>query len=84
MIVPNKGDRVALMKIGKFVLYSVISKVVSYMEATKTWEVEVFNGNKNSSDLKFENVHERDYHFDTVSVSLKSKDYTGNDWEIVG
>lgn len=82
MIVPNKGDKVVLMRIGKFTLYSVISKVNAYMEASKTWEVEVWNGNKNGSDLKFKNVHEPDYHFDTIPVKLINKSYDGNDWEL--
>lgn len=81
MIVPNKGDIVRLQRIGKFVLYSEITKVTSFNATAKTWEVDIQNG---SGALHYTNDNEPDYHFADIPVTLKDKDYAGNDWEIVG
>ena len=81
MIVPNRGDKVVLMRMGKFILYSVISRVHTFNPTTNTWEVDVVNGNKN--ELYYQHINEPDYFFNDVAATLRSKDYASNDWEIV-
>ena len=77
LIVPNQGDKVVLMTIGKLKLKTTITFVDSFNAEANTWAVTVLSGRD-----PFCFCNDEGYSPEILTVHVHTKVYASHDWEL--